>query len=832
VATTPGADVMIEAVEQFRRAIEVAGITPPVRIEPDGKLHRFSTNGKPGDDSGWLILHGDGLAAGAFGCWRTGVSHTWRADIGRELTAAENKENRKQMAAIQAEREADTASRHAEAAKKAAALWKAAKPCEANLYLERKGVFATETLREIDAGAASDILGYAPKSRGEPLTGRILLVPVKIGDAISTLEMIDGNGRKSAIYGGQKSGGYWAAQPMPDSLETLLIGEGVATVLSAYEATGHPAIAALSSSNLKNVAVAMRAKYPGARIIICGDLGNGQAKALEAASAVNGSLALPEFSADELTADKPPSDFNDLAQLRGLEAVKALIQYTERAPAPGQTAPPANEAGEGFEAAVARLAALKAHEYDRVRKDETKLLGVQIKTLDDAVAGQRARQDGGGAAALFPDVEPWPDPVNGAALLDEIAGTVKRFIACDPEIAEVAALWISFTWLVDHFHIAPMILITAPEMRCGKTQLLTLIGKMVKRPISASNISPAVIYHIVESEAPTLLIDEADSFFRDNEDLRGIINSGHGRDSAYVLRMVRTAGDNFTPKRFSTWGPKVLCGIGRLQSTLMDRSLVLELRRKGPGERAEKLRHADPAAFRAIASKLAKYADDNAAEVGKARPDIPHALHDRAQDNWEPLLAIADHAGGGWPERARAAALKMAGAELEVTGQEGGLLQDIAAAFSASGQDRISTADLLAALIADDTKPYATWARGKPMTARHLANKLAGYRIAPRTIRIGSATPKGFLLSDFADTFSRYLPSSPDTPFLSATPPQPAETLGLLYNLSATSLPDVAARKVQKPAETLACGGVADRNPLPAQEGCFDVAESELEADL
>lgn len=108
----------------------------------------------------------------------------------------------------------------------------------------------------------------------------------------------------------------------------------------------------------------------------------------------------------------------------------------------------------------------------------------------------------------------------------------------------------------------------------------------------------------------------------------------------------------------------------------------------------------------------------------------------------------------------------------------GGLLADIAEVFRTTGQDRISTADLIEALCADDAKPYATWARSKPMTPRHLANKLADYRITPKTIRIGGVTAKGFLLADFADTFSRYLPVSPDTPILSVTPSQPAETLG------------------------------------------------------
>lgn len=814
--------------EQFLSAIEAAGLPRPDKVIADGRLHRFPTNGRHGDDSGWYVFHGDGLAAGVYGCWRDGVSHTWRASVSRELTPAENQAHRRRMDAVNAARKADETRRHAEAAAKAAALWRAARPCAGNPYLARKGVCATQTLREIDVDAAAAILGYSPKSRGDMLNGRILLAPVKIGGAIATLEMIDGEGRKSALSGGAKGGGYWAAQPMPDSLETLLIGEGVATVLSAHEATGHPAIAALSSGNLESVARMMRERYPAARLVILADIGNGQTKALDAAKSVGGSIALPAFSPDELAAAKPPTDFNDLAALRGLEAVKAGIHAADCAAGADQPAPPVNDGGEDFDATVTRLAALKAHEYDRERKAEAKRLGVQIKTLDDAVTGQRARQDGG-AAALFPDVEAWPDPVNGAALLDEIAILICRHIVCDPEIAETAALWVTFTWMIDHVQIAPMVLITAPEMRCGKSTLLALLGKMVKRPALASSISPSAVYRVIEAHAPTLLVDEADAFLQDNEELRGVINSGHTRDSAQVFRCV---GDNHDATRFSTWGAKALCGIGRLQGTLMDRSLVLELRRKGPGETAEKLRHADPAAFAAIASKLCRYADDHGARIGQARPSLPTALHDRAQDNWEPLLAIADHAGAEWPARARSAALKLAGAELEVTGQEGGLLADIEAVFRAAGQDRISTADLIAALVADDTKQYATWARGKPMTPRHLAKRLQGYKIFPRTIRIGGVTAKGFLLADFADTFARYLPASPDTPILSVTPSQPAETLGLFDNLSVTGDPDVTDRKSPNQLKTNDCYGVTDKNPLSGQETCFDGAEDELEVRI
>ncbi|MGH8591400.1 MAG: toprim domain-containing protein, partial [Gammaproteobacteria bacterium] len=277
------------AADQFAAAMRARGLTPPEIIEP-GKLHRFSSNGRARDDGGWYVFHDDGIPAGAFGDWRTGVSQTWRADIGRELTPREEADHRARMDAMRRERKAEQARRHAEARAKARSLWKAATPAQDDHpYLVRKGVSPLPSLREIDAGKAAAILDYAPKSRDEPLTGRLLVVQVEVAGELSTVELIDEVGFKSAIFGGAKVGGYWAAQPLPegdgDGL-TLLIGEGVATVLSAREATGHLVFAALSCGNLLAVAAAMRARYLKATIVILADLGNGQKKATEAAQAV------------------------------------------------------------------------------------------------------------------------------------------------------------------------------------------------------------------------------------------------------------------------------------------------------------------------------------------------------------------------------------------------------------------------------------------------------------------------------------------------------------------------------------------------------------------
>ncbi|MEB2351275.1 MAG: DUF927 domain-containing protein, partial [Burkholderiaceae bacterium] len=309
--------------------------------EADGKLRRFGTNGKRSDDAGWYIAHDDGIPAGAFGDWRTGASQTWRADIGRTLTPAEDAAHRERVAAMRAAREAEDARRRSDAARKAGQLWKAGAPAgEDHPYLVRKGVAPVPTLRELPAADVARIIGYEPQARGERLAGRTLLAPVTIARTLATIEMIDDAGRKSALARGAKAGGYWAAQAMPDGDGTdlcILIAEGVATALSAREATGHPAIAALSAGQLAAAVRAMRERYPAARLLILADVldtGEPDPRAVEAARSTGAVLAVPDFGADR---PEGASDFNDAAAHLGGEAVRRCIELAIGAHSPDVT---------------------------------------------------------------------------------------------------------------------------------------------------------------------------------------------------------------------------------------------------------------------------------------------------------------------------------------------------------------------------------------------------------------------------------------------------------------------------------------------------------------
>lgn len=257
--------------------------------------------------------------------WRDNGAHA-------KPTLAELAERRRVAAERAEKEEAEIARERADTAAKAGAILKAANPAKGDHpYLERKRVSPVATLREIDAAGAAAVLGYIPKSGGEPLAGRLLVVPVKQGERISTLELIDGDKRKAALAGrGTKVGGYWATERLPEGDGAglaLLLGEGVATVLSASAATGKPGIAALSSGNLPAVAKTLRERYPQAALVILADLvkatGEPDAHATEAARASGGLVAVPDFGPDRAEGDK---DFNDMAARCGLGAVRRCLE--------------------------------------------------------------------------------------------------------------------------------------------------------------------------------------------------------------------------------------------------------------------------------------------------------------------------------------------------------------------------------------------------------------------------------------------------------------------------------------------------------------------------
>lgn len=410
------------------------------------------------------------------------------------------------------------------------------------------------------------------------------------------------------------------------------------------------------------------------------------------------------------------------------------------------------------------LAGLSPLEYESVRIEQAKQLGWRTTVLDAEV--KKIQTDGGEVSNLpFAIVEPYLEQIDPLQLLDEVSTMIRNYIVLDQQQADAAALWVALTWFIHHIDLAPLAIINAPEKACGKTQLLTVMGYMSYRPLPASNASSSAIFRAVEKWSPTMLVDEADTFFKDNAELQGMINAGYLR-GGYVLRS-EASGDSFEPRMFSVFSAKAIAGIAlekHLPDATLSRGIVFNLRRKMPSESVSRLRHADRNLFGGITSKLARFAEDYAQQVKYARPTLPESLNDRDQDNWEPLLAIAGCAGEGWIQRAMAAALKLSNSGEKSVSIGNQLLADIQEVFETKRTHRIRTVDLISALIKDDEKPWATYNRGNPISPRQLAKQLSAYGISSKTVRFSPHdTPKGFELSQFTDAFARYVADLEDS---------------------------------------------------------------------
>src|SRR6202048_2000245 len=305
---------------------------------------------------------------------------------------------------------------------------------------------------------------------------------------------------------------------------------------------------------------------------------------------------------------------------------------------------------------IARLAALPTLAYQQQRKNTAKELGITVDALDKLVRGARAQAEEAQSALPHWKVEPWGAEVSGVELLDDIEKVFRRYIVLPDGAGAALALWTLHAWTADAGDISPFLVLVSPTKRCGKTNVLIILLYLTPRAELASNISASAMFRYIEDVRPTLLIDEAESFVKDNEEMRGILNSGHTKTAAHVIRNVEVNGEH-KPRRFSTWAPKAIATIRSLADTLEDRAIVAQLQRKPKSASVERLRKRDSDEFAILRRKAARWAKDNFQRLADdPDPDIPNALNDRAADNWRPLLAIADLSGGGWAHRGRGAA--------------------------------------------------------------------------------------------------------------------------------------------------------------------------------
>ena len=341
--------------------------------------------------------------------------------------------------------------------------------------------------------------------------------------------------------------------------------------------------------------------------------------------------------------------------------------------------------------------------------------------------------------------EPWPEAVNGDELLTQMVAAIRRHVMlsdaqdvkrrsssrdCALALAQPRRLLHSHA--LDCAEHSPRLHIASPEKRCGKTVLLRTLEPIVPRALTAENITTSALFRVIERAQPTLLIDEADAFLTDNEELRGVLNASHARNG----NVIRTVGDDYEPRSFRVWGAVVIAGIGRIPQTLEDRSITVHMRRRLPGENIVRLKTTRREHLAALGRKAARWVADNEYQFQEAGPALPEPLGDRQQDNWRPLIAIADAIGPAWGEKARGAAMSLSKDDVFDEPSAGVMvLEDVCAIFDRVRAERLSSQTIVDDLVGMPERPWAEWRRGQPLNPNSLARLLKPFGIKSRMIR-------------------------------------------------------------------------------------------------
>lgn len=387
-------------------------------------------------------------------------------------------------------------------------------------------------------------------------------------------------------------------------------------------------------------------------------------------------------------------------------------------------------------------------------------LGVPAEDLR-AVGSQPAGATAANASrpAFASDPEPWPDPVDGDALLHELTKFTLRHVVTDNHSAVAVALYT----VTDAVDILPLLVILSPTKRCGKTRLLAVLARLVRRPMGCVDIKPAPLYRSIEKWHPTLLVDEADTLFKDskgndNAELRSVINAGHTRDFAFVPRCV---GESHEVEVFSTWSPKIIALVGKLPDSMFDRSIPVHLRRRSKTEPVKPLRDTPASEWLELRRKLLRFAADKGDAIRKAKPALPQGMNDRAEDNWIPLLAIAEAAGGDWPVLAAKAALELSKGAEDQESIDTQLLTAISKIYQDAGMtgpdDFLSSTFIVTELNKVPEAPWRDWRNGLGISETKMATILRRFKLKSEQRQINNVRACGHPFGKLKPIFDRYL---------------------------------------------------------------------------
>jgi Protein of unknown function (DUF3631) len=331
---------------------------------------------------------------------------------------------------------------------------------------------------------------------------------------------------------------------------------------------------------------------------------------------------------------------------------------------------------------------------------------------------------------------------------------IETRIATTPEERMALALWTLHTWVFGRYRITPRLALLSPVRGCGKTTAIVLLKALCADPHRSDNISAAAIYYKLAYREHTMLIDEGDNLgLLDNSVLRSVLN-GNERGSS----VDRVVGGR--PRSIPLFAPFAIAAIGTLPLPLMDRAIVINMRRHAKTDAPLRELDEHDHAFILARDNIQKWA---ATCTLAPKPAIPPELHNRVADNWRPLFAIADNLGYG--EAARAAAVALSGDRLEDPGVV--LLGDIYTVFETLGVDRIASATLAEALVALEDGLWHDW-HGRKLTQFVLARMLRPFGIRSVTMwptpRLpGSMSSRGYFRSQFEKAWASYCGSTHST---------------------------------------------------------------------
>ncbi|MCH7644344.1 MAG: DUF3631 domain-containing protein [Myxococcales bacterium] len=397
----------------------------------------------------------------------------------------------------------------------------------------------------------------------------------------------------------------------------------------------------------------------------------------------------------------------------------------------------------------AELRALGQTQYALERADLAKAFKVTVDKLDGiyrCVRGEKPKP---------PEPERWPDRVHGDGLLSALVHQIGRYVFAEPEEILVIALWVLHAHAHEAFDVSPILLVTSPVKGCGKSTVLDVLEIVVQNPMLSANCTPAALYRSTENH-PTVLCDEGDLYLSEDKSLVAFFNAGHRRGASFH----RCEGDDHHVVEFNSWCPKAIAQIGMPRwPTIVDRSIVIRLRRKFAHDQTEKFRKSrvDPD-LEDLRKMAARWADDHLHDLRDARPTMPKMLGNRSEDNWEPLFAIAETIGGTWPAQLNAAVKALAHEDEDRRIE---LLGDLKAVFQAQENLRfISTAELVESLIAMDERPYSTLNGQHPINGNWLARQLKAFGLRSEQILLHDGSGKkarGYAREPFKDVWKRYL---------------------------------------------------------------------------